>query len=241
MDSKARRRKFLDILCASLGIENPADSRRGDAAQAYIDFGEEQCLEWLLKARGDIRVWEELAGIKQARALAQAKAQEKDNRKASQRKNAEHRNAIRNVAFLKRRRDPYFEELCLRLGIVDRADWRRDFVALAIVTHGRRKCSEWLEKSGDDFGKWEGLVDIKELPAIIRTRKSNSESELAKSRHRERVTASVLHNDSIAELTELRHQLKDELSKGTKASQFLLAGLRARIAELSAETGTPKV
>ena len=231
----------MDVLCASLGIENPSDSRRAEAAQACIDYGEEQCIAWLSKARGDIRIWEELAGIKQARALAKAKAQKKDTKKARQGKNGKHRNVVSNVAFLKRRRDPFYEEMCVRLGIVDQADWRRDFVALAIVTHGRRKCSEWLEKSGDDFGKWEGLVDIKELPAIIRTRKNNSESELAKSRHRERVTASVLHNDSIAELTELRQQLEDELSKGGRASQFLLAGLRARIAELSAETGTPKV
>ncbi len=39
----------------------------------------------------------------------------------------------------------------------------------------------------------------------------------------------------------VRQQLKDELSKGGRASQFLLAGLRERIAELSAETGTPKM
>lgn len=241
MNSKARRRKFLDVLCASLGITNSADSRRGEAAQAYIDFGEEQCLAWLAKARGDIRIWEELAGIKQARTLAQAKTKKKDKIKASQRRKAEHLNAIRNVAFLKRRRDPFFEEMCVRLGIVDRADWRRDFVALAIVTHGRRKCSEWLEESGDDFAKWEGRVDIKELPKILKTRKNNSESELAKSRHRDEVTASVLHNDPKAELTELRQQLEDELSKGGNTSQFLLAGIRERIAELSAETGTPNM
>ena len=241
MSSKARRRKFLDVLCASLGIENPADTRRGDAAQAYIDYGEEQCLAWLSEARGDIRIWEELVGIKQTRMFAQAKAKKKDERKARQRINAEHLNAIRNVAFLKRRRDPFFEELCLRLGIVNQTDWRRDFVALAIVTHGRVKCSEWLEESDDDFAKWEGLVDIIELPAIIKTRKKNSENELVKSRYREEVTASVSRNDPKGELKTLRKQLEDELSKGGRANQYLLAGLRARIAELSAESGTPTI
>lgn len=240
MNSKARRRKFLDVLCASLGIENPADSRRGDAAQAYIDFGEEQCLAWLLKARGDIRIWEELAGIKQARTLAQAKAKKKENRNASQRKNAEHLNAIRNVAFLKRRRDPFFEELCVRLGIVNRADWRRDFVALAIVTHGQGKCSEWLEESGDDFAKWEGLVDIRELPAIIMTRKNHSENELVKSRYREKVTATVSHNDPKVELTELRRRMKNAETKDGKVGELIRSGLKEQIKLLEAKINSPK-
>ncbi len=241
MSTKARRRKFLDILCASLGIENPADSRRGDAAQAYIDFGEEQCLAWLLKARGDIRVWEELAGIKQARKLAHEQKKEKNKAKRRKRKNAEHLNAIRNVAFLKQRRDPLFEDICVRFGILDRADWRRDFVALAIVTHGRGKCIEWLQESGDDFAKWEGLVDIGELPAIIMSRRDNSENELVKSRFREKVAATASPDDSKAKLKELRRRMENAESKEGKVGELIRSGLKEQIKLLEAKINSPNI
>ena len=73
MTSKRRRKAFLNDLCAALGISDPTDPRRSDAALVFIAFGEEKCRAWLSQACGDNSVWEQLANIKQARKIARMK------------------------------------------------------------------------------------------------------------------------------------------------------------------------
>lgn len=229
MNSKARRRKFLDIACASLGIVNPSDSRRGDVAQAYIDFGEEQCLAWLLKARGDIRIWEELAGIKQARKMVQAKA--------------------------KSRRKRFLIEFCEAFGIHDRRDVRRSQAAQAFTIFGENQCREWLEKARGQYSRWQAsLAACKRVrkaarrSATLQARrktaeeaKRNSREELlAKSRYRENVTATVSHHDPKAELTELRRRMKDAETKDGKVGELIRSGLKEQIKLLEAKINSPK-
>lgn len=65
--TKARRKRFLNDLCKSLGIYDRRDVRRSLAAQAYISFGEQQCRAWLDEADGDYRKWEHLVQKGQGR------------------------------------------------------------------------------------------------------------------------------------------------------------------------------
>lgn len=65
MDSiKERRKKFLNDLCESLGIDDRSDTRRSRAAQTYIAFGEKRCRTWLEMADGNCHKWEQLAGVR---------------------------------------------------------------------------------------------------------------------------------------------------------------------------------
>lgn len=230
-NSKARRIKFLDIACASLGIVNPSDSRRGDVAQAYIDFGEEQCLAWLLKARGDISKWEELAGTKQARKPVQAET--------------------------KARRNRFLIEFCEAFGIHDRRDVRRSQAAQAFTMYGENRCREWLEQARGQYSRWEAsLAEGKRVRKAARrsatlkarrkaaeeAKKNSREEVLAKSRYRDTGTPTVIRRDDPrTELAKVRQQLQDELSKGRGARKYILASLRERISELSAEADTPTI
>ena len=65
--AKKLRKAFLNELCAKFGIDNPTDSRRSDAALAFIAYGERNCRSWLAQADGNYANWERIVDIKQAR------------------------------------------------------------------------------------------------------------------------------------------------------------------------------
>ena len=139
------------------------------------------------------------------------------------------------------RRKEVLDEFCKALGIYDREDNRRSYVAKALRAFGKEQCRIWLDQTDGDYKSWGKLANPARGLEIAKRKSKAREKELAELRYRDNVSPTVVHRDSQTELKRLRNQLEEELAKDDRASQFLLAGLRARIAELSAETGTPKM
>ena len=140
----------------------------------------------------------------------------------------------------KARRRKFLDDLCAELGI-DPDDGRRSEAARAHRAFGDEQCRAWLAQADGDYNKWNELADLTKALEFGKRRSKAEEARLEKARHTEKVTPTVVPREPQCELVKLREQLEDELSKGSRANHFLLAGLRERIAELSAETGTPKI
>ncbi|MDE2750165.1 MAG: hypothetical protein OXI34_14500 [Chloroflexota bacterium] len=160
------------------------------------------------------------------------------------------------MANAKKRRKRFLIEFCETFGIYDRRDVRRSQAAWAFTTFGENQCREWLVQSRGQYTNWEeSLAACKRVrkaarrsvalkarrKAAEKAKRNSREEVLAKSRFRKKIAPTVVPKNPQTELTEIRQQLKDELSKGRSARKFVLASLRERIAELSAETGTPKI
>ena len=164
----------------------------------------------------------------------------------------------------KNKRKKTLDDICNALGIRGRTDDRRRYIASALDAFGEEQIRAWIAEAKGNYIKWERLARKKQRRAekkwINRPKKRKKKSRLASRisrreevkrnaregeleefRYRENVTPTTISRDPHAGLVEVRQQLEDELSKGSRASQFILAGLRERISELLAETNTPKI
>ena len=75
---KKRRKAILNDLCAKFGIDCRTDSRRSDAAIAFIAYGEKYCRVRLAQAGRNYANWERLVDMKRAGKTASMIAQQKN-------------------------------------------------------------------------------------------------------------------------------------------------------------------
>lgn len=237
---KKQRRAFLDDFCESFGISR-ADSRRSHAGKIYIEFGEQRCRTWLASSNHKFRTWssmvnkakwEKVVNTAASKKSAYGSQAKRPLRSGSKKKTRKRTSKSRRMSkpFVGTSADEDYQK---RNAVRHEAIVRRGQIKSQVLDKTGTKKTKHTSKGKARVG--EGKRRRAHNRALANARNS------AKSRVGPNVTPTVLRRDPYAELVELRTQLADELSKGGHASQFLLAGLRARIAELSAETGTPKM
>ncbi|MDE2637634.1 MAG: hypothetical protein OXI30_14830, partial [Chloroflexota bacterium] len=158
---------------------------------------------------------------------------DKDTRRARSRAKAIGRKANRGKKSQRNRARAIPSEASRKASVVRHA---------AMVKRGERKSKARTKKEMHGLKTPRGTPRPGERKKLrARDRALRNARMSAQTRFPDMVKPTVIQRDSAGELLKLRQQLQDELSKGGRANQFLVAGLRARIAELSAETGTPKI
>jgi len=161
------------------------------------------------------------------------------------------------MANEKSRRKRFGIEFCDAFGIDYRRDVRRSQAESAFAVFGENQCRAWLVQAAGKYSRWEAsLAAGKRLRKAARraealearrkaaevAKKNSREEVLAKSRYRGTGTPTVIRRDDPrTELAKVRQQLQDELSKGREARKYIIASLRERISELSAEADTPTI
>lgn len=240
VSSKKQRRAFLDDFCESFGIRH-ADRRRSQAGKIYIEFGEERCRAWLATSNNNFRTWsslvnkakwEKVVSTAEATKSAFGSQAKRPLRYKSKKKTRGRTSKSRRVSepFVGTSANVEYQK---SNEVRHKAMVRRGLIKSQGQVKTWTKQTEHTSKGKARVG--EGKRRRAHNRALANTRKS------AKGRIRNSVTPTVVPRDPHAELVKLRRQLDDELAKGGRANQFLLAGLRSRISELSAETGTPKL
>lgn len=242
MTEKARRKQFLNDFCKSLGVDR-ADSRRGQASKIYIEFGETQCRDWLARSNHSYRTWVSLVNKEKWARVAERKVVSKSvSRSGPKRRSLTTTRAQKPglKSAIRRKRQPHDTRIPEEVKRETNLERHK-----AMVRRGQKKSLARAEKDRLKYGI---RKDSSGRPRVGEGRRRRAHEKAirsariaAKTQFRDNVTPTVVRRNPEAELAECRRRLHDELSKGSRASQFLLAGLRARIAELSAETGTPKL
>lgn len=241
MTEKTRRKQFLNDFCEAFGIGR-ADSRRSQAGNIYIEFGEERCRAWLTRSNHKFRTWNSLVNRAKWEKVVKGDADSKSaslTRAIGPTQARSKKRTSRLKSKIRKNRQPHVAR-------ISEEEERQANLSRhkAMVMRGQSKARKRAEKDRNrdrtkkDSGGKPRVGEGRRRRAHERALRTASMS--AKNRYKD-FTPTAAPKDARIELAKVREQLQDELSRCHAARRYILASLRARISELSAEADSPTI